>query len=74
MYFLFNIERMGEKIRHPAAGDLFRDSLAAETAHLSKDLPDGAAIRIAVGVARKEKHCITSCIQYLSREDRYDCS
>jgi len=43
---------------------------AAETAHPAQNLPDGAAIRIAVGVASKKEHLAIPPVQYLSREDR----
>ena len=47
---------------------------AAETAHPAQNLPDGAAIRIAVGVASKKEHLAIPPVQYLSREDRMHCN
>ena len=47
-----------------------KTALAAETAQLAQKLPDGAAIRIAVGVTSKEEHLVRPPVLDLSREDR----
>lgn len=43
--------------------------LAAETAQLAQELPDGAAIKVAAGVAVEEEHLAVPPFQISSRED-----
>ena len=53
---------------------LLRDretALAAETAKSAKQLPEGAAIRIAVSIASKEKHLADLLFGFVSRGQEY---
>ena len=45
-------------------------ALAAETAHPAQNLPDRAAIEVAVGVTSEDKHLAGPPVLDLSREDR----